>query len=228
MDYHATSLPAGAYRIHLSGMDWKNLCAMKFDYPIVGEDENGNPLIPPAPFTVGDLVWNDTTPDGVRAPSEPGIAGVLVNLIDGVSGSVVGTATTDANGAYTITAWNGSYRVELPAASNFTPGDVLYGWQASGVARTHSGVERERTQRRLRHAADSARLGHARSAGNLGPQRHNHVLVHRHQQRHRFRAVRSHDTLDSGLHEPDPERRRNSPSPTWTWPPARRPLCACG
>ena len=94
---------------------------MKFDYPIVGQDENGNPLIPPAPFNVGDLVWNDTTPDGVRAPSEPGIAGVLVNLIDAVSGSVVGTATTDANGAYTITAWNGSYNV-APDASNFAAG----------------------------------------------------------------------------------------------------------
>jgi len=133
MDYHANALPAGAYRIHLSGMDWRNLCAMKFDYPIVGQDENGNPLIPPAPFIVGDLVWNDTTPDGVKAPSEPGISGVLVNLIDAVSGSVVGTATTDANGAYAITAWNGSYRVE-PAASNFAAGGVLYGWQASGAA----------------------------------------------------------------------------------------------
>ncbi len=133
MDHHADSLPAGAYRIRLTGMDWKNLCAMKFDYPIVGQDENGDPLIPPAPFLVGDLVWNDTTPDGVKAPGEPGIGGVLVNLVDAVSGSVVGTATTDAAGAYTMTAWNGTYHV-APDASNFLPGGVLNGWQPSSAA----------------------------------------------------------------------------------------------
>ncbi len=127
MDYHVDSLPAGVYHIHIRGMDWRNLCAMKFDYPIVGQDSNGDPLIPPAPFTVGDLVWNDVVPDGVRSPSETGVAGVKVRLTDAVSGAIVGTATTDATGLYSMTAWNGSYWVTLDP-TNFDPGGPLYGW----------------------------------------------------------------------------------------------------
>ncbi len=127
MDYHTDSLPAGVYTVHIRGMDWRNLCAMKFDYPLVGEDENGDPLIPPAPFTVGDLVWNDVVPDGVKAPGETGVAGVLVRLTDAVSGAVVATATTNASGLYSMTAWNGSYYASLDP-SNYAPGGPLHGW----------------------------------------------------------------------------------------------------
>jgi exosortase family protein XrtG len=133
MDYHVTTLPAGVYHIRLHGMDWKNLCAMKFDYPIVGYDASGTPLIPPAPFDVGDTVWNDINPDGVKGPGENGIAGVLINLVDSVSGAIVGTGTTDANGTYNITAWNGTYRV-APAASNYATGGALFGFRPTTAA----------------------------------------------------------------------------------------------
>ena len=133
MDYHVASLPAGIYHVKISGMDWHNLCAMKFDYPIVGFDSSGTPDPPPAPFTVGDTVWNDVNGDGVKGPTETGISGVKVNLVDAVSGAVVNSATTDATGTYTMTAWNGTYNVALDA-SDFTTGGALFGWRATTAA----------------------------------------------------------------------------------------------
>ena len=133
MDYHVPSLPAGIYHVKISGMDWHNLCALKFDYPIVGFDSSGTAEPPPAPFTVGDTVWNDTNGDGVKAPGENGIGGVKVDLVDGVSGATVSSATTDATGTYTMTAWNGSYNVVLDA-SNFTTGGALNGWRSTTPA----------------------------------------------------------------------------------------------
>jgi len=55
-------------------------------------------LSDPAPIEIGNYVWEDLNKDGIQDPNEPAIADVVVNLYE--AGTLVGTATTDANGHY--------------------------------------------------------------------------------------------------------------------------------
>ena len=78
-----------------------------------------------APAIVGDLVWHDLDGDGVQDAGEPGLAGVVLELRDG-GGTVVDTATTDASGAYTLSApLAGSYTITVDPAT--TPNGVNTG-----------------------------------------------------------------------------------------------------
>ncbi len=52
-----------------------------------------------APVQIGNRVWLDVDGDGLQDPAEPGIAGVVVTLLDS-GGGTVGTTTTDADGEY--------------------------------------------------------------------------------------------------------------------------------
>jgi len=101
-------------------------------------------------LSLGNQVWHDLDNDGVRDIAEPAIDGVLVNLIDPATGSVIMTDTT-ANGGYYLfdnlmgsadhQAVSGDYIVEIDA-SNFAPG----GWAATNSQRpaTHRHSERHR------------------------------------------------------------------------------------
>ena len=60
----------------------------------------------PPPIEIGNLVWQDTDNDGVQDPGEPGIAGVTVELVK--AGTVIATATTDANGNYIFSSAAGT------------------------------------------------------------------------------------------------------------------------
>jgi hypothetical protein len=51
---------------------------------------------------IGNTVWYDTNNDGDIDTGEPRIQGVVVNLVDVSTGTVIGTATTDSNGFYEI------------------------------------------------------------------------------------------------------------------------------
>jgi len=51
--------------------------------------------------TLGDFVFSDTDQDGVQDAGEPGIAGIVVNLLD-KGGVQIATTTTDADGRYTF------------------------------------------------------------------------------------------------------------------------------
>jgi len=62
------------------------------------------------PGEIGDFVWCDIDLDGVQDPGEPGIAGVIVNLVCAGPDGMIGTADdytdsqlTDANGGYLFT-----------------------------------------------------------------------------------------------------------------------------
>ncbi|MBP7822178.1 MAG: hypothetical protein KA010_04595, partial [Saprospiraceae bacterium] len=55
-------------------------------------------LCNPAPIEIGNRVWLDSNGDGVQDPGEAPIQGVTVQLLK--SGSVIATATTDAQGRY--------------------------------------------------------------------------------------------------------------------------------
>ena len=68
--------------------------------------------------SLGDYVWLDTNADGQQSASESGLANVTVELLD-AAGSVLGTTTTDADGAYEFTGLTpGSYRVRFTTPNN--------------------------------------------------------------------------------------------------------------
>ena len=52
-----------------------------------------------APLQIGNMLWHDLDGDGIQDPDEPGIGDVTVSLYD-MSGVLVGSAMTDANGKY--------------------------------------------------------------------------------------------------------------------------------
>ncbi len=75
---------------------------------------------------LGDYVWIDTDADGVQDPSEVGLPGVTVNLLDG-GGAFLDTTTTDGNGLYNfVDLPAGTYIVEFvpPAVYSFTTQDA--------------------------------------------------------------------------------------------------------
>jgi hypothetical protein len=77
---------------------------------VIGEGPTGNnnktidfclvqrPLVPGA---IGDFVWHDLDNDGIQDPGEPGIEGVVVNLM--CSGGYSATMMTGATGLYLFT-----------------------------------------------------------------------------------------------------------------------------
>ncbi len=75
--------------------------------------------------SIGDTVWFDTDSDGTEGASEPGIAGVTVELRDS-GGTLIATDTTDSDGAYTFPRLRpGNYTVTvdtgtLPAGQTAT------------------------------------------------------------------------------------------------------------
>lgn len=81
----------------------------------------------PVSVSLSGTLWEDTTANGTMEAGEPGIANTTVNLYaagpDGVLGTaddaLVGTTTTDTNGAYTFAgvAPNTSYRVEVDSST---------------------------------------------------------------------------------------------------------------
>jgi protocatechuate 3,4-dioxygenase beta subunit len=85
-------------------------------------------------YRVGNLVWNDYNNDGLAQSSEPGIAGVLVQLYQGTT--LVGSTNTDANGYYEFeNLIQGDYQVVIPTdQSSATAPAALEGFLASTAA----------------------------------------------------------------------------------------------
>ena len=73
---------------------------------------------------IGNFVWHDKDVDGIQDSGEPGIPGVIVELL--LNGNVISTTTTDASGKYEFANLsNGTYEVRL-SNSNFQSGGTLY------------------------------------------------------------------------------------------------------
>jgi len=96
-----------------------------YTYPESAQDDWDAGLIYPG--TIGNLVWEDLDADGYQDAGEPGIPGVVMNLLQ--SGSVISTTVTDSNGFYFFTGLSdGIYEVQVDA-SNFS--GVLAGYVIS-------------------------------------------------------------------------------------------------
>lgn len=86
--------------------------------------------------SIGDYVWHDLyhgpghLVDGIQDDGEPGIEGVIVNLLD-ADADLIASTTTTAAGLYEFTGLTaGAYVVEI-SQDNFLPGGVLEGWYAT-------------------------------------------------------------------------------------------------
>ncbi|MDD2669535.1 SdrD B-like domain-containing protein, partial [Zoogloea sp.] len=76
--------------------------------------------------SIGDKVWLDTNKNGVQDTGEAGITGVTVKLLN-AAGTVVASATTDANGNYLfkdLVPGDYSVQVVAPAGYAFTSKDL--------------------------------------------------------------------------------------------------------
>lgn len=92
--------------------------------------------------SIGDFVWQDLDSDGAQDAGEPGIANVTVTLRNS-SNVVVGTATTNASGAYlftglvadtySVTFDTPAGYVPTPVVNNETAGDALDSDPVGGV-----------------------------------------------------------------------------------------------
>ncbi len=83
------------------------------------------------PVTIGDKAFVDINKDGLQQNLEPGLAGVIVTLIDDRTGMVVGTQTTGVTGDYLFTGYKPSeYHVEFS-----TPGGYSITLQMQGPNR---------------------------------------------------------------------------------------------
>lgn len=85
-------------------------------------------------YRIGNVVWHDLNNDGLAQASEPGIAGVLVQLYQGTT--LVGSTNTDVNGAYEFeNLAQGEYQVVIPTdQTGATAPAALNGFRASSVA----------------------------------------------------------------------------------------------
>lgn len=126
MDYSRPALTPGIYEVRAEGVDLANLNSWRFFHSVLGVCEDGTPCKPPPrPLVLGDYVWLDGNRDGVQDPWEPGIGGVVVQLVDEM-GNVIKTTTTDGAGGYDFGVEPGTYTVVV-APENFEPGGALAG-----------------------------------------------------------------------------------------------------
>jgi hypothetical protein len=88
-----------------------------------GDDANGNLTVDFGMFktaSLGDFVWVDGNQNGVQDAGEPGLTGVTVTLKN-AAGTVVGTTTTSATGAYSFTGLAiGTYTVTFTTPAGYT------------------------------------------------------------------------------------------------------------
>jgi protocatechuate 3,4-dioxygenase beta subunit len=83
-------------------------------------------------FSIGNVVFNDLNNNGTQDAGDPGIANVSVRLLNpDANNALIATTTTNAQGQYLFTYLApGNYVVEL-AATNFSSGGPLFGFQSS-------------------------------------------------------------------------------------------------
>ncbi|MCL4394698.1 MAG: carboxypeptidase regulatory-like domain-containing protein, partial [Chloroflexi bacterium] len=125
----ASPLPAGLWRVDVSGLDLSNLSFYHFPYPVVGVCDANDTACTPLPVygSIGDFVWNDLNGNGVQDAGEPGVGGVTVNLLN-ASGQVIATTTTDSNGKYEFTNLAaGTYAVQFVAPGGYAFTQYLQG-----------------------------------------------------------------------------------------------------
>lgn len=73
-------------------------------------------------FNLGNLVWHDVNGNGVQEVGEPGVAGVVVQLVTADHKQLIDEATTNGSGSYTVVGQTpGAFRIRVspPAGWEF-------------------------------------------------------------------------------------------------------------
>ncbi|MEM9990137.1 MAG: SdrD B-like domain-containing protein [Bacteroidota bacterium] len=100
-----------------------------------------------APIEIGNLVWFDEngTNTGVQDPDEPGIPGVMVELFDPATMTVLDTAITNSSGNYIFSSGpgttTGAFIYDLPIAFNTTYEVRIVGAEGSSQQGSLTGYE---------------------------------------------------------------------------------------
>ena len=164
-DYVASTdtLPAGIWSVNIIGLDLSNLNFFYANACATRNNGNGPEAACPdlAPFLLGDTVWLDKNGNGVQDAGEPGIPGVIVNLLKASDLTTVASVVTgdtqqpnwtacvrhntglDTQGLYCLGANQpGDYLLQI-APENFQPGGALYGFASTtgGESQTHTVVD---------------------------------------------------------------------------------------
>ena len=93
----------------------------------VQDADNANYEAITANSSIGDTIWRDLDLDGIQDEDEPGIDGVLVDLLD-AGGNVIATDVTTGGGLYRFENLPAGYYQARVAASNFESGRPLHGF----------------------------------------------------------------------------------------------------
>ncbi|HAK78226.1 MAG TPA: hypothetical protein DCM71_15265, partial [Runella sp.] len=68
--------------------------------------------------SLGDYVWKDSNNNGIQDSGEPGVKGVVLQLLNATTNAVLAVDTTDANGLYGFTGLeSGRYKVKIVLTS---------------------------------------------------------------------------------------------------------------
>ena len=126
----ATVIDLAGKQYRLTGTDLSQLLAAATDMvatseptassePETSEPATSEPTTTGAP--IGDFVWLDTDGDGLQDAGEPGIAGVVVRLLDS-SGARLDEVATDAGGHYELTpSAAGPFTLEVVLPDGYRP-----------------------------------------------------------------------------------------------------------
>ena len=120
----ATVIDLAGKQYRLSGTDLSQLVAAATDMVATSEPTASSEPETSEPATsapIGDLVWLDTNGDGLQDAGEPGIAGIVVRLLDS-SGARLDEVTTDAGGHYELTpSTAGPFTLEVVLPDGYRP-----------------------------------------------------------------------------------------------------------
>ena len=123
-DYLFDNLMAGSYAVQLVAdglVDYEFTTATSQNVALADDEDNnsadfGLKELPPGTGSIGDLVFEDANENGQADAGELGVAGAVVNLIQG--GQQVATTTTDSNGLYQFNALRaGEFQVQVDESS---------------------------------------------------------------------------------------------------------------
>jgi hypothetical protein len=145
--YTLSDVPPGSYEVTFgtlpAGDSYQNPSSgTTTAFPVT----SGTPVInenavvgTPPTYGVGNFVWNDLNGNGVQDPGEPGIPGVTVELINSGGTQVGPSATTAADGSYSLGCVPaGTYTVQFTLPSGST--DVTTGADAGSDRTVDSNV----------------------------------------------------------------------------------------
>ena len=71
--------------------------------------------------SIGDFVWLDTDTDGIQDVGEPGLAGVVVRLVD-AGGTILDEDVSDSQGRYELASpSSGAFSLEVVLPDGYEP-----------------------------------------------------------------------------------------------------------